>query len=240
MFVTIDKIGHQLRMALQNQLSALQSHHHERGGVRIGSRTVVCQHRGRQDVMLYRIPRFRINGMSILLAALIVEVTIVATGSHRPIGHIKNGLQLIPNVQRIIGWFRHSDLPWKTFFASLTAPVINRSSLKAELQKAKAEQESARIAFRQAILDAGKEVNDALASEQYARKAIELNRQQIEKLTRVVENSKVRMKYDEDFNYLQVLLARQSLLEARLALNSNRFLLLESTIEVYKALGGGN
>jgi outer membrane protein TolC len=124
--------------------------------------------------------------------------------------------------------------------ASLTAPVINRSSLKAELQKAKAEQESARIAFRQAILDAGKEVNDALASEQYARKAIELNRQQIEKLTRVVENSKVRMKYDEDFNYLQVLLARQSLLEARLALNSNRFLLLESTIEVYKALGGGN
>ena len=64
--------------------------------------------------------------------------------------------------------------------------------------------------------------------------------QQVEKLTRVVENSKLRMKYDEDFNYLQVLLARQSLLEARLALLGNRFMLLGSTIQLYKSLGGGN
>ncbi len=124
--------------------------------------------------------------------------------------------------------------------ASLTAPIFAHGRLKAELRKAHAEQEEARIAFRQAILDAGQEVNDALASEQYARKAIELNEQQVEKLTRVVENSKLRMKYDEDFNYLQVLLARQSLLEARLDLLSNRFMLLESSIQLYKALGGGN
>ena len=112
--------------------------------------------------------------------------------------------------------------------------------LKAELRKAQAEQEEARIAFRQAILDAGKEVNDALASVQYARKTIGINEQQVEKLTSVVENSKLRMKYEEDFNYLQVLLARQSLLEARLALLGNRFMLLGSTIQLYKSLGGGN
>lgn len=79
-----------------------------------------------------------------------------------------------------------------------------------------------------------------MASEQYARKTISLNEQQVEKLTRVVENSKLRMKYDEDFNYLQVLLARQSLLEARLALLNSRFTLLESSVQLYKALGGGN
>ncbi|MBP5776239.1 MAG: TolC family protein, partial [Prevotella sp.] len=62
----------------------------------------------------------------------------------------------------------------------------------------------------------------------------------VEKLTSVVENSKLRMKYEEDFNYLQVLLARQSLLEARLALLGNRFMLLGSTIQLYKSLGGGN
>lgn len=124
--------------------------------------------------------------------------------------------------------------------ASLTAPLFNHGRLKAELRKAQAEQEEARTTFRQAILDAGKEVNDALASEQYARKTISLNEQQVEKLTHIVENSKLRMKYDEDFNYLQVLLARQSLLEARLALLNNRFMLLESTVQLYKALGGGN
>ena len=114
------------------------------------------------------------------------------------------------------------------------------SRLKAELRKAQTEQEEARIAFRQAILDAGKEVNDALASVQYAWKTIGINEQQVEKLTSVVENSKLRMKYEEDFNYLQVLLARQSLLEARLALLGNRFMLLGSTIQLYKSLGGGN
>ena len=124
--------------------------------------------------------------------------------------------------------------------ASLSAPIFNHGRLKAELRKAQAEQEEARIAFRQAILDAGKEVNDALASVQYARKTIGINEQQVEKLTSVVENSKLRMKYEEDFNYLQVLLARQSLLEARLALLGNRFMLLGSTIQLYKSLGGGN
>jgi outer membrane protein TolC len=46
------------------------------------------------------------------------------------------------------------------------------------------------------------------------------------------------MRYDSEINYLQVLLARQSLLEARLSLLSHRYELLESTIQLYKALGG--
>ncbi len=59
-------------------------------------------------------------------------------------------------------------------------------------------------------------------------------------LTRVLKTSEVRMKYDSDVNYLQVLLARQSLLDAKLALHANRFTLVEATIQLYKALGGGN
>ena len=71
-----------------------------------------------------------------------------------------------------------------------------------------------------------------------AQKTIRLNEQQIEKLTHVVEASEVRMKYDSEVNYLQVLLARQSLLDAKLALHANRFALVEATIQLYKALGG--
>ena len=126
----------------------------------------------------------------------------------------------------------------RKLLGELTAPIFARGRLKADLRKAKAEQEEALIAFQQALLDAGKEVNDALSTQQYAQKTIRLNEQQIEKLTHVVEASEVRMKYDSEVNYLQVLLARQSLLDAKLALHANRFALVEATIQLYKALGG--
>ena len=101
---------------------------------------------------------------------------------------------------------------------SLTQPIFQGGRLRAEVQRAKAEQEAAKVAFRQTVLEAGQEVNDILATEQYARRAISLGEQQVEKLQRIADASKVRMQYDEDVNYLQVLLARQSLLEARLQL----------------------
>ena len=46
------------------------------------------------------------------------------------------------------------------------------------------------------------------------------------------------MKYESEVNFLQVLLARQSLLEARLSLLDNRYALVESVINLYRALGG--
>ena len=49
----------------------------------------------------------------------------------------------------------------------------------------------------------------------------------------------MRMQYDEDVNYLQVLMARQALLEARLQLLANRYEMIGARIQLYKALGGG-
>ena len=114
---------------------------------------------------------------------------------------------------------------------SLTQPVFANGKLKAALKLAKAEQEEAKIAFRQAILEAGQEVNDALATRQYTQRAIKQISQQVEKLTDVLDTTEKRMRYDSEVNYLQVLLARQSLLEARLSLLSHRYELLESTIQ---------
>jgi len=61
---------------------------------------------------------------------------------------------------------------------------------------------------------------------------------QVEKLTDVLDATEKRMQYDSEVNYLQVLLTRHSLLEARLSLLSHRYELLEYTIQLYKALGG--
>ncbi len=122
---------------------------------------------------------------------------------------------------------------------SLTQPIFQGGRLRAEVQRAKAEQEAAKVAFRQTVIEAGQEVNDILAAEQYARRAISLGEQQVEKLQRIADASKVRMQYEEDVNYLQVLLARQSLLEARLQLLTHRYEMIAAYIQLYKALGGG-
>ena len=122
---------------------------------------------------------------------------------------------------------------------SLTQPLFQGGKLRAEVKRAKAEQEAAKVAFRQTVLEAGREVNDIMATEQYARRAISLGEQQVEKLSRIADASKLRMQYDEDVNYLQVLLARQALLEARLQLLVHRYELMSAHIQLYKALGGG-
>ena len=122
---------------------------------------------------------------------------------------------------------------------SLTQPLFQGGKLRAEVKRAKAEQEAAKVAFRQTVLEAGREVNDIMASEQYARRAISLSEQQVKKLSRIADASKLRMQYEEDVNYLQVLLARQALLESRLQLLAHRYEMIDAHIQLYKALGGG-
>ena len=148
------------------------------------------------------------------------------------------------NLSGIIGWTNDADevvspagLLTKAL-ASLTQPVFANGRLRAAVKQAKAEQEEAKQSFVQTVLDAGKEVNDILASRQYAQRAILLNTQQVEKLSEVLSATKLRMRYDSDVNFLQVLLARQSLLEARLSLLSKQYALIDSQIQLYKALGG--
>jgi NodT family efflux transporter outer membrane factor (OMF) lipoprotein len=148
------------------------------------------------------------------------------------------------NLSGIIGWTNDLDevvspagLLMRAL-GSLTQPVFAKGKLRAEAKKAQAEQEEAKIAFRQAILKAGQEVNDALATRQYTQRAIKQISQQVEKLTDVLDATEKRMRYDSEVNYLQVLLARQELLEARLSLLSRHYGFLDSTIQLYKALGG--
>ena len=125
-------------------------------------------------------------------------------------------------------------------FGSLTMPILAQGKLKAEFGKAKAEQEEAHINFQQTVIKASQEVNDILANQQFARKAVSQNEQRIERLSHVLQVTETRMKYESEVNFLQVLMARQSLLEARLSLIENRYQLVDAYIQLYRALGGGH
>lgn len=123
---------------------------------------------------------------------------------------------------------------------SLVQPLFNRGQNLANLKIAKAQQEEAVLQFRQSLLDAGNEVNNALAQWQTARERIRLDNEQVEQLTITLGDKELLMENLADTNYLQVLTARQSLLSAQLAVASDRYDEIQGVIELYHALGGGS
>lgn len=128
------------------------------------------------------------------------------------------------------------------FFANLAAsvlqPVFAKRSLKANLKKAKAQQEEAMYQFRQAVLDAGVEVNNALIQWQAAQERMEVDRSQVVHLKAAVWNTQLLMKHGEA-TYIEVLTAQQTLLKAELAEASDKFAQIQGVINLYHALGGG-
>lgn len=123
---------------------------------------------------------------------------------------------------------------------SLVQPLFNRGQNLANLKIAKAQQEEAVLQFRQSLLDAGNEVNNALAQWQTARERIRLDNGQVEQLTITLGDTELLMENSADTNYLQVLTSRQSLLSAQLAVASDRYDEIQGVIELYHALGGGS
>lgn len=121
---------------------------------------------------------------------------------------------------------------------ALVQPLFNRGQNIANLKVAKARQEEALLTFRQTLLNAGTEVNDALLQWQVARRRLDLDRQQIISLQSAVRSSELLMRHSSQ-NYLEVLTSRQTLLDAELSAVSDRFEEIQGVINLYHALGGG-
>lgn len=122
---------------------------------------------------------------------------------------------------------------------SLIQPLFNRGQNIANLKVAKAQQEEALLSFRQSLLDAGTEVNNALVQWQTARGKLKLDEQQVVALTSAVRSAELLMKHSSQ-NYLEVLTARQALLQAELDAVSDRFDEIQGIINLYRSLGGGS
>jgi len=119
--------------------------------------------------------------------------------------------------------------------ASLLQPLLANGQNKMNLEIAKSEQQQALVNFRQKVLDAGNEVNNALNSVQYSEKIIALQEQQREKLHQTIHAAEAQMRYGEG-NSLQILIARQSLLDAEITLLNSQYDLIESYISLFQAL----
>lgn len=143
-----------------------------------------------------------------------------------------------------LGWTNNNGIivdPGKliwTAAASLLQPIFNANANRAQVKIAKAQQEESRLAFQQALLNAGAEVNNALTQCQSARAKSDLRIGQIEALERAVESTELLMQHGTT-TYLEVLTAQQSLLSAQLSQISDQFDEIQGVVNLYQALGGG-
>lgn len=122
---------------------------------------------------------------------------------------------------------------------SLVQPLFNRGRNLADLRIARARQEEAVIEFQQKLLQAGAEVNEALSQWQNAHRRMEITKRQISELENAVRSTRLLMTYSNTASYLEVLTARQTLLNAQLRQVQENFDRIQGVIKLYHALGGG-
>lgn len=123
--------------------------------------------------------------------------------------------------------------------AGLTQPLFNRGQNIANLRIAKSQRQEALLQFRQSLLKAGAEVNDALSQWQTARARIGVTGEQIASLEEAVKSTASLMESSTGASYIEVLTARRDLLAAELAQVQDRFDEIQGVISLYHALGGG-
>lgn len=122
---------------------------------------------------------------------------------------------------------------------SLAVPVFNQGQLRANLKVSKAEEEIAKLSYKQAILDAGEEVNNALFAIETAGIMLEKHQAQCTDLERTVKTADMLYRKSAAGSYLELLTAQQSLLNAQLSVISDKYNQLANTVTLYKSLGGG-
>lgn len=122
--------------------------------------------------------------------------------------------------------------------ASLTQPIFNRGKLISNLRVSKDEEQVALLGYKQTLLEAGQEVNDALYAVSSVRRTLDSHRKQCQELERSIVTAEALYRTG-NATYLELLSARQALLSARLNVVTDGFTYCQSVISLYNALGGG-
>lgn len=122
--------------------------------------------------------------------------------------------------------------------ASLMEPIFNKRQIRTQYEVSQAQQEQALLNFKKAILQAGKEVSDALYNYDASTDRMEVLKDEYEAYSKASEYSEELL--NNGFaNYLEVLRARENALNSQLNLIDAEYNKLSSIVNLYKALGGG-
>jgi multidrug efflux system outer membrane protein len=121
---------------------------------------------------------------------------------------------------------------------NLTAPLINRSAIKSQFKVANANQIEVLYNYQKTILEAYIEVSNELSGLRNLEQVHQHKNQEVNALVQATEISK-DLYMTGSATYLEVLIAQNKYLKARLELVNVRKNQLQTRVNLYKTLGGG-
>ena len=122
---------------------------------------------------------------------------------------------------------------------SLTQPIFARGKLNANKKMAMLTEQDLQKKYVQTVINAGNQVNEAMADCQAAREKHRYYTRQVEVLHEAYTGTHELMDNGKA-SYLEVLKAQESLLDAQLGQAMNMYDAAEAVIALYIALGGGS
>lgn len=125
-----------------------------------------------------------------------------------------------------------------TLIGSFTQPLINGRQIRTQHQVSQANQEKAYLNYKKAVLNASKEVSDALYTYESLTEKKGLKQKEYEAYALATEYSE-ELQNNGMANYLEVLTARENALAAQLSLINTELGQLNALVQLYKAVGGG-
>ncbi len=121
---------------------------------------------------------------------------------------------------------------------SLTQPIFAQGKIKANYKINQLTEENLKKKYVQAVIDAGNQVNEAMADCETAREKHEYYHRQVEVLHEAYAGTHELMDNGKA-SYLEVLTAQENFLSAQLSEASNLYKGAQAIIALYIALGGG-
>ena len=129
-----------------------------------------------------------------------------------------------------------------SFFASIVAgiaqPVLNSRQIRTQYEISLSNQEKAFLNYKQTVLNASKEISDALYAIDINKKKLVLKQQEAEAYSTAVNYSQELLN-NGMASYLEVLTTTESELNAQLNIITTQYNLWNANIQLYKAMGGG-
>lgn len=119
-----------------------------------------------------------------------------------------------------------------------TLPIFNAGQVRAQVRLTEAQKRELVIAYQRSIYSAFREVSDALVGYQRTREQLAQQEKLVHALSESSRLSRLRYQGGLD-SYLQVLDAERNLFQGQLVLSELRLSVLNSFVQLYRALGGG-
>ena len=135
-------------------------------------------------------------------------------------------------------YFTAPESMFFSFLGDLALPLINRSAIKAEFNKAKAYQVQALYEYQKSVLNGYIEVSNQISNSDNLSKLYDLKNKEVLALSNAILISNDLFR-SARVDYFEVLMTQRDAISSKLELVETKMRQYNAAINLYKALGGG-